>query len=146
MDGSRRTLAHSPGGSSLPGRLAIAALMLIGGIAVEARAEVGYATIGGCPPKPCPHSGGADQVSRLARESYGSNYSGHYIGGGSAFSLGSGRFQNEHRCFDEGTFGMDYNPCWSRVGLLWSHGRRHQSGHGQYDTDKKNCGFPNWLR
>lgn len=122
---------------------ACSALLALGCAVTPARADVGSAAVGTPAGKPCPHSGGSDQVAWWARESYGSRYAGQYVGGGSPYSKGRGVFRSEPRCADEGTFGMDYDPGWSRVGLFWSHGRRYQSGHGQYETEKKNRGFPN---
>lgn len=124
------------------GPLPVVVLICLG-LLGSAQGDVGRTAIE-CEPATCPHSGGADQISPWARESYGSGYCGHYVGGGTA--LWRGRCGGEARYVHEGTFGMDYHPCWSRVGLLWSHGRRHQSGHGQYETDRKNNGFPNWFR
>jgi hypothetical protein len=41
----------------------------------------------------------------------------------------------------EGTWGMDYAPDWSHVELLWTHGRRKQSGPGQYEPNRHNRPF-----
>jgi len=99
-----------------------------------------------CPAQKCPHSGGADEVAGWATDTYSGPYRGHYIGGGSIRHAGQRRCAGEPRCYDEGTFGVDYDPWWSRVGLYWTHGRRYQSGHGQYDTERRNNGFPNLIR
>lgn len=99
-----------------------------------------------CPREVCPHSGGADEVASWAIDTYSGPYRGHYIGGGSIRHAGQRRCAGEPRCYDEGTFGVDYDPWWSRVGLYWTHGRRYQSGHGQYETERRNNGFPNLFR
>lgn len=66
-------------------------------------------------------------VAPWARCTYGSDYCGYYVGGGAPF-------HGESRCPDEGTFGMDYKPWFSRVRLDWWHGR-YQGGQGQYEPN-----------
>jgi len=119
--------------------LACTGLTPLAGIAADGPAA-------SCPKQTCPHSGGAAEVARWATDTYSGPYRGHYIGGGSVRHAGQRRCAGEARCYDEGTFGVDYDPWWSRVGLYWTHGRRYQSGHGQYDTDRRNNGFPNLHR
>lgn len=70
-------------------------------------------------------------TSRWAAFTYGPKYTGYYVGGDSAFG-GEARYRNE------GTWGVDYAPWYSRVMLGWSHGRRYQGGGGQYESDRKN--------
>ncbi|QDT36409.1 hypothetical protein [Stratiformator vulcanicus] len=66
---------------------------------------------------------------------YDEKYSGYYVGGGD--SKGNGcRYRNE------GTFGVDYDPWYSRVSLGWLHGRRLQNGYGVYEADHKVRAFP----
>ena len=61
------------------------------------------------------------------------NYHGYYVGGGATFF-------GEERTPHEGTWGWDYAPRFSRIRLKWFHGRKYQSGEGQYETDRRN--FP----
>ena len=58
---------------------------------------------------------------------------GYYAGGGSPYY----RRADVRRC-DEGTFGWDYRLRFTRVKLLWTHGRCRQAGDGQYEPDQKN--------
>ncbi|MEO1999892.1 MAG: hypothetical protein ABGZ17_32010 [Planctomycetaceae bacterium] len=53
-------------------------------------------------------------------------YTGFYSGGGATF-YGSPptRFRGEPRYADEGTFGLDYDPWYSRVRLQWFHRNQH---------------------
>jgi hypothetical protein len=69
------------------------------------------------------------------------HYQGYYVGGGATF------FGNE-RCPHEGTWGWDYAPRFSRVRLKWFHGRKYQSGEGQYETDRRNVPIRRfgWLK
>lgn len=77
-----------------------------------------------------------------ARGVFRSHYRGYYVGGGAVFSGSSANcLQGEPRRSDEGTFGMDYAPWYSSVDLHWFHGRRHQGGEGQYESDGKNNPF-----
>jgi hypothetical protein len=76
-------------------------------------------------------SGYDGQTHCLARVSE-DRYDAAYYVGGSVPVRGEGRY------LDEGTFGWDYVPPWSRVNLLWTHGRRYQDGGGQYEPNAKN--------
>lgn len=80
-------------------------------------------------------------VSKHAATSYHDKYQGYYVGGG----VPAGRFpfgsRDEPRCANEGTWGMDYAPIYSRVVSTWSHGRLFQGGIGQYEPDHKNRPF-----
>ena len=85
--------------------------------------------------QPTPHTveqaGFPQEVSCIAKKSYGPHYSGGYVGGGTSFG-GTGR------CGHQGTFGWDYtpfSPLTSRIFLNWSSGRRVQGGFGAYKTD-----------
>jgi len=52
-------------------------------------------------------------------------YTGFYSGGGAAFyGTPPNRFRGEPRYEDEGTFGLDYDPWYSRVRLQWFHRNR----------------------
>lgn len=81
-------------------------------------------------------------ISKYARDTYGPAYRGYYVGGGAALhGIPATRLRGEPRYLQEGTFGVDYDPPWSRVMLWWFHGRRHQGGEGQYEPDEKNNPF-----
>jgi hypothetical protein len=69
-------------------------------------------------------------VGRFAKPSVSSSHMIGYVGGGTAFG-------GERRTASEGTFGMDYSGRWfaRKSWLTWSHGERHQGGHGRYETD-----------
>jgi len=68
-------------------------------------------------------------------------YQGYYVGGGATF-FGHERYSHE------GTWGWDYAPRFSRVRLKWFHGRKYQSGEGQYETDRRNVPIQRfgWLK
>ena len=91
-------------------------------------------------------AGNPECVARYARCGYGSHYAGYYVGGGAACSGGRTCLSGEPRYVDEGTFGMDYAPCYSRVGLSWYHGKKYQGGEGQLEQNRVNNGFPNFFR
>ncbi len=75
-------------------------------------------------------------VAPWARTTYGPKYGGYYVGGGlSPLKLLS---CGDRRCPDEGTWGVDYAPWYTRVALLWSHGRLYQGGTGQYEPEHRN--------
>jgi hypothetical protein len=73
-------------------------------------------------------------VAPWARLSNGPDYTGYYVGGGATWR-GQPRFPNE------GTWGWDYaGRCFTRhVWLEWWHGRRYQSGSGNYQSDGPEC-------
>jgi hypothetical protein len=79
-------------------------------------------------------------IAPWARYTYGPKYRGYYVGGGTPPSR---RLfpPAEPRFLSEGTWGMDYAPPWSRVELLWTHGRRYQGGQGQYEPNERNWPF-----
>jgi hypothetical protein len=85
-------------------------------------------------------SGNPQCVAPWARPSREKQDGGYYVGGSKALR-GDGRGANE------GTWGSDYAPWYSRVSLKWNHGRRYQSGGGQYESERKNnplrIGAPN---
>lgn len=75
-------------------------------------------------------------IAPWARTTYGPDYCGYYVGGGSPW-------RGDERCPHEGTWGVDYAPWWSRVRLNWWHGQRFQGGAGQYEPDGHNRPFKN---
>ncbi|MBS0263368.1 MAG: hypothetical protein JSS02_15610 [Planctomycetes bacterium] len=87
-----------------------------------------------------------DSTAPYARCGYGKCYAGYYVGGGSVWGGSRGCFAGESRYANEGTFGMDYAPFYSRVALRWSHGKRYQGGEGQFEQNRVNTGFPNFFR
>ncbi len=78
-------------------------------------------------------------ISKHAAHTYDSSYQGYYVGGG----VPAGRRNNrgEPRFCNEGTWGVDYAPWYTRVALRWSHGHLFQGGTGQYEPDHKNRPF-----
>ena len=49
-------------------------------------------------------------------------YKGYYVGGGAPlYAEQANCIKGERRYFDEGTFGLDYDPWYSRVRLQWYH-------------------------
>ncbi len=85
-------------------------------------------------------------VAPWARQTYGSNYCGYYVGGGAVLPVGRSWFTGEPPYSHEGTFGMDYDPWWSRVRLQWYHGTRSQGGEGQYEPDRLNFPIGHFFR
>lgn len=78
------------------------------------------------------HRAGNPQcVSRWAQPTREKYQGGYYVGGSRAVG-GQGRYVNE------GTWGSDYAPWYTRVSLGWTHGRRYQDGGGQYEPDRHN--------
>ena len=84
-------------------------------------------------------SGHANCLAPWLRNTDGRRYQGYYVGGGTrpgrTLPTGTPRYT------DEGTWGFDYAPQYSRVNLLWSHGARYQGGTGQYEPDHRNRPF-----
>jgi hypothetical protein len=91
-------------------------------------------------------AGYPDLVAPYARCGYGPHYAAYYVGGGATFSGGGTSLSGEPRYTHEGTFGMDYAPCYGRVNLAWYHGKKYQGGAGQYEPNRLNNGFPNFFR
>ncbi|GEM_PF-1874327 len=78
-------------------------------------------------------------VAPWARPFPDSKYTGYYTGGGAAlYGSPATAFRGEYRCINEGTFGVDYAPWYSRVRTQWFHGRKQQGGEGQYEPDGRN--------
>ncbi|MBT4864210.1 MAG: hypothetical protein HON53_03690 [Planctomycetaceae bacterium] len=74
-----------------------------------------------------------------ARFTYGRPYCGYFVGGGAAlYGRNPTHLRGERRVANEGTWGVDYNPWYSRVRLQWFHGLRRQDGEGQYKADRRN--------
>lgn len=87
-------------------------------------------------------AGYPQSVAAWARPFPDSKYRGYYVGGGAAlFGSPPDRMHGEGRRSSEGTFGVDYAPWYSKVGLHWFHGRNQQGGEGQYEPDEKNNPF-----
>lgn len=76
-------------------------------------------------------AGWPKSIARWAKCQQDDKYCGYYVGGGATFF-------GDARCPHEGTWGWDYMPRFTRVRLKWFHGRKYQSGEGQYETDRKN--------
>lgn len=90
-----------------------------------------------CGPTHHRHSraGHPHKVAFWARPAREPKYTGYHVGGG----VTPGRFSHgEYRFAHEGTWGRDYAPWYSRVQLLWSHGRLFQGGTGSYEPDHHN--------
>lgn len=81
-------------------------------------------------------AGNPQCVKQNARLTYDSRYTAYYVGGATPFKR-HGCLGGDKRCSDEGTFGVDYAPWYSRVNLRWSHGILFQDGTGQYEPDRK---------
>lgn len=79
-------------------------------------------------------AGNPQCIARWARPSHERPDSGYYVGGSRAV-------RGEGRSVNDGTWGNDYAPWYSRVSLRWDHGRRYQSGGGQYESDRRNNPF-----
>lgn len=78
-------------------------------------------------------------IARWARFTYGPKYCGYFVGGGAAlYGQPPTKLRGEPRYPFEGTWGMDYQPWYSRVRLQWFHGKRIQDGDGQYEPDELN--------
>lgn len=80
-------------------------------------------------------------ISKRAATTYNQKYEGYYVGGGVPPARFKNRSRGEPRYRDEGTWGMDYSPFFTRVAANWSHGRLFQGGIGQYEPDHKNRPF-----
>ncbi len=91
-------------------------------------------------------AGRPDLIAHWAHCSYNRRYRGYYVGGGAhLYGRRASHCHGESRCPDEGTFGIDYDPWWSRVRLQWFHGKRFQGGEGQYAPDGCNNPFANFF-
>lgn len=91
---------------------------------------------------PMERAGNSLCISPLARCFPDPKYKGYCVGGGAAWYGTQARaFRGEGRCANEGTFGVDYAPWYSRVQTRWFHGRKQQGGEGQYEPDGYNNPF-----
>lgn len=87
-------------------------------------------------------AGSPHSIAHWARVFPDSHYRGYYVGGGAAlFDSPPDRVHGENRRNHEGTFGVDYAPWYSTIRLHWFHGRNHQGGEGQYESDERNNPF-----
>ncbi len=86
-------------------------------------------------------SGFPYSLSKRASFTYNDRYQGYYVGGGVPTGWRKGKSRGEPRYDNEGTWGVDYAPFYSRVVSNWSHGRLFQGGTGQYEPDHKNRPF-----
>jgi hypothetical protein len=78
-------------------------------------------------------------IAPWARFTYGRRYCGYFVGGGAAlYGKSASLLRGELRYPYEGTWGVDYNPWFTRVRLQWFHSRRRQDGEGSYEADHKN--------
>lgn len=82
-------------------------------------------------------------TSRWAKPNYDRCDHGYYVSGGAATR---GRFGGEYRYCNEGTWGWDYCPPWSRVRLFWWHGRKQQGSGGQFEPNHNNKPFSEEFR
>ena len=105
------------------------------------------------PEHPMERAGNPLCISPLARCFPDANYKGYSVGGGAAWrSADATVCRGECRYINEGTFGVDYAPWYSRVQLRWFHGRKQQGGEGQYEPDGYNnplddhFGFGPWKK
>jgi len=81
------------------------------------------------------------EVARWAKFAYGHKYRSYYVGGSQTPLNYTLRVAQHPRMIDQGTWGTDYAPPWSRVQLNWTHGQVYQDGGGQYEPDHKNLPF-----
>ena len=129
-------------------RFSIALLALLfaaPAVSVADGADPSDAVAGHCEDGRC-RTGFPDCVAPYARPGYGRRYVAYYVGGGAVLSRGRTCLSGEARCPHEGTFGMDYALCFTRVNLAWYHGKNYQGGSGQYEPNRLNNGFPNFFR
>ncbi len=78
-------------------------------------------------------------VAPWARAFPNSKYKSYHVGGGAAlYGSPVTAFRGDCRYSNEGTFGVDYAPWYSRVRTQWFHGRKQQGGEGQYEPDGRN--------
>jgi hypothetical protein len=91
------------------------------------------------PENPMERAGNPLCISPLARCFPGPKYKGYSVGGGAAwYGSPATAIRGEGRFVNEGTFGVDYAPWYSRVQMRWFHGRKQQGGEGQYEPDGYN--------
>lgn len=78
-------------------------------------------------PRNCKHcnanrAGRPRAIAGWAKCFPGSDYAGYYVGGSAPLRAKQATWlRGERRRFEEGTFGLDYTPFFSRVRLQWRH-------------------------
>ena len=80
-------------------------------------------------------------IAPWARATECGPYRGYYVGGSQWFRPWREGACDSGRCMDEGTWGRDFDPWYSRVELEWQSGRLYQGGLGQYEPDRRNWPF-----
>ena len=116
-------------GGSLPPHEGAAQEMPSAGQSVTGHSHAERLRRAGCP----------NCIAPWAHFTYDSKYCGYFVGGGAPFYRErAGKLHGERRYWYEGTWGVDYNPWYSRVRLQWYHGSRRQDGEGQYEPDGHN--------
>ncbi len=91
------------------------------------------------PENPMQRAGNPMCVAPWARVFPDSKYKGYHVGGGAAlYGSPASAFRGDCRYVNEGTYGVDYAPWYSRVSTQWFHGRKQQGGEGQYEPDGRN--------
>lgn len=80
-------------------------------------------------------------VASWARWTYDHKYKSYYVGGSQAPLHHTPRVCQHPRTLDEGTWGTDYAPWYSKVRLNWTHGQLYQDGGGHYEPDHKSFPF-----
>lgn len=86
-------------------------------------------------------SGYAHTVAPWAKWAYGPKYKSYYVGGSQAPFHYTPAVAQHPRTLDEGTWGTDYAPWYSKVQLNWTHGQLYQDAGGQYEPDHRNYPF-----
>ena len=108
-------------------------------LAVQSAVADGHSAHHAMPENGMERAGNPRCISPLAKCFPDIKYKGYYVGGGAAWHhTRSTAFRGEGRMSDEGTFGVDYAPWYSRVQQRWLHGRKQQGGEGQYESDAYN--------
>ena len=79
-------------------------------------------------------AGHPNRVAPYAKCTYDEHYGGYYVGGGGK-PVDARVHPGECRYTQEGTFGMDYAPPWSKVALGWKHDREERGDDGQYQAE-----------
>lgn len=121
---------------ALLGGLAFASVAFLGTQSATADGRAAHHTM---PENGMERAGNPRCISPLAKCFPDMKYKGYYVGGGAAwYHTRSTAFRGECRRPDEGTFGVDYAPWYSRVQQRWFHGRKQQGGEGQYESDAYN--------
>jgi hypothetical protein len=80
-------------------------------------------------------AGCPQRIAPWARLTYGHKYTAYNVGGAKTPGI---LFAGQPLYRDEGTFGVDYDPWYTRVALRRAGGLLYQGGTGQYEPDRKN--------